>query len=175
MSAQPNQFTGLWNGPIDKNASSVINAIYAPVDPTIQLFIGSPVNLIAPTDNTILPNVDLLNETIDIEKFYGIAVAGDKDGIYPNSGSGFFPGSLIAEIGDGVRVCTQGRCVARLRTLNFSINIGDPLTPVGNDSDSLEPAESGDFVVARSLVELPQADPSLVMGPVDIQREGSLP
>lgn len=176
----PNAYLGLWEGPIDNKASSVINAIVDP-NSTIELTIGFPVFIKSPPSSQLLPVVDEIINISQIPLFYGILVGGDAKGIYPRAGDGFFPlqtpdNPVIAFPGQGVRVCTQGRCVAQVVAIISEINVGDPLTVIAS-SVSLGVATSSDLVVARAL-QFVAKKTSFVResyAAVDVQREGKLP
>ncbi len=184
MSLTPNAYPGLAEGPIDNKASSVVNAVFNPNSP-FALPIGFPVKILLPPASQLLPVVDFIFNVSDALRFYGIPVAGDRGGIYPRAGSGFAnpddtfatpDNPIIASPGDGVRVCTQGRCVAQVGTIASEINVGDPLTVIIGQL-ALGVAISGDNVVARALQfvaqkAVPEEESYAV---VDIQREGILP
>lgn len=184
----PNKFLGLWEGPVDHDASSVINAIYEKVNTSAtgdDVIIGDALYLVPPPQNELLPRVDWIANASQALLFYGIAVGGDKGGIYPIKGNGFavagsgqgkiIPTLLTTKSGDGLRVCTQGRCIARI-TPRTDINVGDKLT-IDPNSSALELATSTDKVVAVALFSASQnlAQNAAFYAPVDIQREGFLP
>lgn len=172
--ASTNKFHGLARGPIDHNASSVINAV---ANGAIQM--GAAIH----TQTTILssellPRVNT-STTAGIITGYGVAVGGDNDGIY-NDGSlalfatnpGFFATSAA---GQGIVVVTQGRCPARVfgnqtTTGNVAIVIGDKLT-LSATPGLLQKAQLGEYVVARSLNTVASGDMDMIA--VDIQREGA--
>ncbi len=148
----PNRFLGLWEGPVDLKASSVINVTYEKGNTfpngNDDVVIGDAVYLVSPPSNELLARIDWIFDASQAELFYGIAVAGDKGGIYPIKGTGFsavsgVPGNTVitSKSGDGVRVCIQGRCIARIAPTN-DINIGDELK-VNADTSSLEFAPPG--------------------------------
>jgi len=79
-----NKFFGLWQGPIDHKASSVINAIYDTTDPTNFAIIGD--SAFIQSSNGLLPEVNFVSTIPEEFLFYGILVGGDTDGIYPVKG-----------------------------------------------------------------------------------------
>jgi len=174
-----NKFFGLWQGPIDHDASTVINAIYDTTDPTNFAVMGDSV-FIQTSNDKLLPEVNFVGSTQQEFLFYGILVGGDKDGIYPTAGDTPFASSdtdfTIAFSGDTVRVCTQGRCVAAIDNEVTSYNVGDPLK--AERGGDLRKATSGSLVVARALQKLDATfDSNRLFSymAVDIQREGILP
>jgi len=184
----PNQYLGLWEGPIDHKASSVINVIYEKGNTSStgdDVVIGDTVYLVSPPTDELLPRVDWILNAPQALLFYGIAVAGDKGGIYPSKGTGFavggagqgfdIPTLLTTKSGDGLRVCTQGRCITRISAAT-DITIGDKLSVASNIS-GLKLAVSTDTVVATALFSSSQnlGPQSSFYAPVDIQREGILP
>lgn len=182
MSLTPNAYLGLWEGPIDNKASSVVNAIFDK-EHGENMIIGDAVHLQPPKPDELLPRVDFIFDAGDILLFYGIAVGGDLGGIYPVAGGGFnpipgetdFSTSVANESGEGVRICTQGRCIARVGATSSDVNIGDPLT--SNADATLVLATSGQPVFARALQFKAQKTTSIRESyiAVDIQREGTLP
>jgi len=184
-----NQFPGLARGPIDHDASSVINVIA-----NDAITMGSVVNLkdlISPSvPAELLPRVDetLTNNLVTgLEPAYGIAVGGDIDGIYGDGSAATGPENQAASgAGEGVVVVTQGRCLARV-TGNDStgagtgedIEVGDPLTmsfvtlAVGSANGVLfkaDTAVSGQLIVARALQKVLALSDDIIA--VDFQREG---
>ena len=181
----PNKFLGLWEGPIDHKASSVINATYEKVNTSStgdDVVIGDTVYLVSPPTSDLLPRVDWILNASQAELFYGIAVAGDKGGIYPSKGTGFavggagqgfiIPTLLTTKSGDGLRVCTQGRCITRISG-GTDINVGDKLS-VDSNISGLKLAVSTERVVATALFSSLQnlGPQSSFYAHVDIQREG---
>jgi len=175
-----NKFQGLWQGPVDRKSSSVINAIYDTTDPDNFALIGDAVFIQPPTNDEILPEVNVVATSPQRLLFYGIIVGGDKEGIYPSTGDTITfdinSAQLVGLPGDTIRVCTQGRCIARVATqVSFgAINVGDPLSPRGVGELIL--SFSGEPVVARAVQDEP-INPSggVSFITVDIQREGIFP
>ena len=176
-----NSYSGLWEGPIDHEASSVINAVVNPLDDNDFVFVGEAVRLTASTTKELLPAVTFTNSGLDC---YGIVVGGDNSGIYPSTGEVFVfdEASAIPHIagysGQGVSVVTQGRCIARMTTvppIGSAINIGDPLTSTDNGELTAN-VSNGDDIVARALQSAP-ADGNtgdIRFIAIDFQREGIL-
>jgi len=159
-----NNYPGLHRGPIDHEASSVINSIASEA-----ITMGDAVRL-----NTTIPSTELLPR-VDVsdvanEALYGIAVGGDADGIFGDGAvatTDLTRATLSAE--EGVVVVTQGRCPARV---TGTIAVGDKLVAEGT-TGLLEtpaiPAET-DRVIAIAL----QANASGTgIIAVDVQRSGS--
>ena len=175
MSLTPNQYLGLWEGPIDHDASSVINAVFEN-EHDQEMVIGDTVHLVTPPSSELLPRVDLIFLVGEPLSVYGIAVGGDVGGIYPVAGGGFDEEQFIAiKTGQGVRICTQGRCIARVNPNSSEINVGDPLS--STTGASLRFATSGELVVARALQFVAQKSPPVPFTfiAVDVKREGILP
>ena len=178
-----NSYLGLWQGPIDNNASSVINAV-ADVPAGNTLNIGSGVYVASIAPDTLLPGVDEIFNVPTSLLFIGITVGGDLKGTYGEVGDGvaFITDldavDVIAVNGDAVRVCTQGRCVARVKTNIFgAIDIGDALGVNGTNEGTLTLATSGQNVIARALQAAPLdgSTDDLQYIAVDVQREGVAP
>ena len=159
-----NNFPGLARGPIDHEASSVINAIA-----NEQIDMGNSVKLVAPPSDELLPRVE--NGDSQGEPLYGIVAGGDADGIY-GDGSASSDDTTRATLSgatpaqSAVVVVTQGRTLARVET---GISIGDKLTQsavVGQ----LEVAAASDEIIAVAL----QATTGNDIIAVDVQREGIL-
>lgn len=191
MSISPvgNLYPGLFEGPIDHNASSVINAIcgdffLATGEVVRELEIGSASGKTPP--GSLLPRVGIPKTSGD--PAYGVVVGGQNKGIFAD-GKEFEnidlakKAGIVAGLqGDSVRVVTQGRCLAEIvNRSNSELSINTPLT---GDRDepivfgAFKKAESGDFVLARLLQEIPlgtMANPVLRIAAVDVQREGILP
>jgi len=160
-----NQFPGLARGPIDHNASSVINVIA-----NGAITMGSAVALVAAPTSEILPRVEETDNPT-VVRTYGIAVGGDTDGIY-GDGSAASDDSTraTASAGEGVVVVTQGRCLARVDgATGVAIVVGSPLaasTTVG----VLEVADTNATnIIARALQ--PSTGAADIIA-VDVQREG---
>jgi len=197
-----NKFQGLARGPIDHNASSVINAISNGVitmGSTVQL------NLITP-GSELLPRVDELTGTsggsgpksLD-PPTYGIAVGGDVDGVYGDGTTATTDKNKAANAGEAVVVVTQGRCLARVRGVNNTdtngaipgsqaIAIGDALVASEQGASTqggAGPTFTGSVLVAlkgttSTAIQLiiaralqPVAQDVTDIIAVDIQREGN--
>ncbi len=155
-----NQFPGLARGPIDHEASSVINSIA-----NEAITMGDLVQLDtsgAPTSE-ILPRVEVADTGQGSDSSYGVVVGGDADGIY-GSGAAAVDDTTRAALaaGEAVVVVTQGRCLARV---TGTITIGGSLTQSAT-AGVLEPALAGDTVIAKALQTTTTAD----IAAVDIQR-----
>jgi len=163
-----NEFPGLARGPIDHNASSVINAIAS-----AKIDMGSAVLLngtIPPAE--ILPRVEESTSPAIADDIYGIVVGGDTDGIYgiglPSSDEST---QAAAGAGEGVVVVTQGRCLARVDA-STSITIGDPLG-ASTTAGVLELADDvSQFIIARALQPITSTPDRFNIIAVDVQREG---
>jgi len=171
-----NKVSGLFQGPVDHNAGSVVNAVYDTTSPGNFALIGDSVFIQSPPNDGLLPEVNFIFGTGLL--FYGVVVGGDQDGIYPETGDDFVfdvdDPAIVALSGDTVRVCTQGRCIAGLDNDGISYNVGDPLKAA--DGGQLVLATSGSLVVARALQQLDAVGGfSIGFIAVDIQREGILP
>ena len=165
-----NKFEGLAQGSIDHKASSIINSVCGDA----SLKIGDVVKILpVGTGNGFTQLEDLLPRvgvTGLGEPAYGIIVGGDFEGIY---GDGAIPinfdnlavGIIVSFFGEGVRVCTSGRCLA---LVSGPISVGDKLTssPVG-----LVNANGGN-IIATALQTA--ADLNSIIA-VDIKREGFIP
>jgi len=169
-----NQFPGLARGPIDHEASSVINVIAGEA-----ITMGSAVKLKALSSTTaeILPRVEEVDA--DVDSAYGIAIGGDADGIY---GDGLVAltdlNRASAAEGDAIVVLKQGRCLARVTGKNAAgigttVNVGDPLAAGLPDTDLvglLVVPVDNDFVVARALQKVESGATDIIA--IDFQREG---
>ena len=171
-----NFFLGLARGPIDHNASSVINSIA-----NGAITMGSPIKL-----STTIPTAELLSrveETTALNDVgYGIAVGGDTDGIYGDGTAATTDlNRATASAGQGVVVVTQGRCLARVRTANAAsaptaIAIGDKLVAgldgTGGLVGQLIPASAAtETIIAIALQAVTSTDTNDIIA-VDVQREG---
>jgi len=161
-----NQYPGLARGPIDHNASSVINVIANGV-----ITMGSAVKLTTtiPTAE-ILPRVEEITSSLT-EETYGIVVGGDTDGIY-GDGSAASDDSTraAASAGQAVVVVTQGRCLARVES-TVDIAVGDELgASTGEGTGVLKLAVTTNRVIARALQPITANELGIIA--VDVQREG---
>jgi len=164
-----NFYLGLARGPIDHNASSVINVI---ANGSIEM--GSVVTLDTTVESAeLLPRVDQAAASQGIAS-YGIAVGGDTDGIFSTTGvlSGTDATLATASAGQGVVIVTQGRCLARVDgTGGGAVSVGSQLTVSDTRTGTLELAITGDFVIAIALQD-PTGDEDIIA--VDVQREGTV-
>lgn len=154
-----NNFPGLARGPIDHEASSVINSVA-----NAAISMGDLVELIAEPASEILPRVRTAAGGQGLIS-YGIAAGGDADGIY-GTGAAAADDTTRATVGAGeaVVVVTQGRVLARVVG---TILLGAELTQSAT-AGALETALTGDIVVAVAL----QASTTADISAVDFQREG---
>ena len=157
-----NSYPGLFIGTIGLRSNSVVNCIA-----NVASTMGSAVQLVAGPSNELLPRVEPVDKVGGL--MYGIAVQGDNDGIY---GDDVAPPQLAInratiKPGQGVGVCTQGRCPARVEG---AVSVGDALMTDVTPPGVLIPfvPASGNNKVAIVLVA--QAADGLT--PVDVQREG---
>lgn len=164
-----NRFTGLFRGPIDNKATSVITSIS-----NGAIDMGSVVKLdttALTTNNEILPRVEQSTTTGDT-LVYGIVVGGDADGVY-GDGSTSTDDSTRASTGagQGVDVVTQGRCLAKVSGGAGPILIGSKLTQ-SNVTGQLRLAAATHTVIATALNSVLGADTDMIA--VDVQREGAI-
>jgi len=156
----------------EKESSSIINAICG----DSSLKIGDTVRLLPlgtgegfTQADDLLPRVGLVNENEVGSSSYGIVVGGDFEGVYsadPNADI-LSVGLVASFFGDGVRICTQGKCLAFADgTITGIINIGDGLT---STDSGLVPALGTHRVIARALQSTSIANSIIA---VDVQREG---
>ncbi len=159
-----NQFPGLARGPIDHNASSVINVVA-----NGAITMGSSVLLVAPPTSEILPRVEESTSPAITDDIYGIAVGGDTDGIYGDGAAAVDDSTrATASAGQGVVVVTQGRCLARVDGAT-AVAIGDPLG-ASTVAGVLELADNTtQFIIARALQPIASGTDIIA---VDVQREG---
>ncbi len=159
-----NNYVGLHRGPIDHEASSVINAIASEL-----ISMGDAVRL-----NTTIPGTELLPQ-VDAadtagELAYGIAVGGDADGIYGDGAIATATSGTAATLvaGEGVVVVTQGRCLARV---TGNVLVGEALVVEGTGAGLLiVPAipAGTDRVIAIAL-QVNTTGEGIIA--VDVQRE----
>jgi len=175
----PNQYPGLARGPIDHDASSVINSISSG-----EITMGDCLT-INPTIEAaeLLPRV-LTSPGGEDQVIYGIAVGGDTDGIYGTGTTATDESTQATSgAGQGVVVVTQGRCLARVAgqiqitnttTTDSAIVPGDALVPDPAIAGRLVKAPEGGsgpvHVVARALQDGVLGDQNILA--VDVQREG---
>jgi len=113
-------YPGLFDGAIDQEAY-VVNAIADE-----QITIGSPVILVAPGSGEQLPRVEPTDGAIS-DVIYGVCVGGDLNGTYGGSSE------IVAEAGDAVKICVNGRCKVRVDGSGTPIAIGSPLSATTTD------------------------------------------
>ena len=166
--ASTNRFIGLARGPIDHNASSVINSVSGSLG---IITMGSVVILdVTIPSSAILPSVNETTGSQGSPLAYGIAVGGDTDGIYGDgTASTDDKTRATTSAGQGVVVVTQGRCPARVTGVGGPITVGLKLTPSAVPG-VLELAISGDQVIATALQGVLVLDTDIIA--VDVQREG---
>jgi len=171
-----NEYEGLAQDSIDHIASSIINAVCG----DSSLLIGDVVKLLPAGTGTgftqpedVLPRIGIVDDLLD--DAYGVVVGGDLEGIY-SDGIDIADGLVVSFFGGGVRVCTQGRCVARIFPETNSINVGDPLI-INPTNTSLQVAIPGLGIIARALQSLSQnfSVDDVTFAAIDIQREAALP
>ncbi len=161
-----NFYLGLARGPIDHNASSVINLI---ANGAIEM--GSSVILVTtPSTAELLSRVQEQPSPAITDSIYGIAVGGDTDGIYSTTGAPSLNDSTraTASAGQGVVVVTQGRCLARVDGSGTAIVVGDPLS-ASTTAGILVVSVTTSHTIARALQPSTGATDIIA---VDIQREG---
>ena len=171
-----NFYQGLARGPIDHNASSVINVIS---NSAIQM--GDIVKLESnPISSTeLLPRVrtvTTLNDTI-ASAIYGVCVGGDADGVYPTDGvrTGLAANAAATGAGQGVVIVTQGRCLANVAVEDTDTIVKDEelaFTDIADGAAGI--AQATGQVIARALQETPTASGGTEFHviAVDVQREG---
>lgn len=154
-----NLFPGLARGPLDHEASSVINTI---TNEAITMGDLVQLDVSGPPSNEILPRIEVADGGQGLVA-YGIAVGGDADGIYGTGAAAAADVNRAAlAAGEAVVVVTQGRCPARV---SGTIAIGDELTQDAT-AGTLEKALTGDIVIAVAL----QASTGTDIAVVDVQR-----
>jgi len=160
-----NQFQGLARGPIDHDASSVINVV---ANGAITMGSAVLLNTTIPTAE-ILPRVEESTSPAITDDNYGIAVGGDTDGIYGDGSAATDDKTrATAGAGQGVVVVTQGRCLARVDGAT-AVAIGDPLG-ASAVAGVLELADGAtQFIIARALQAIASGTDIIA---VDVQREG---
>lgn len=137
---------------------------------------GAAVRLVAPIPGEILPRVRETILALTSKQFYGVVVGGDNDGVYvDNLGDSTLPlNQATIKAGEGIRICTRGRCIARVATIQDAIQVGDPLA--AEETGLLEKALVGEFVAARALQSMPlrtaEGDQAYIA--IDVKREGKL-
>lgn len=154
-----NFYPGLARGPIDHEASSVINSIA-----NESLDMGATVVLIDPPTTELLPRVE--NGDAITELGYGIVVGGDVDGIYGDGSASSDDTTRAANAaGQGVVVVTQGRCLAKV---TGDIPTGTRLAV--STTGTLQIAIATQSTIAVSLQDTGGVGDHIIA--VDVQREG---
>ena len=159
-----NNYQGLHRGPIDHEASSVINAIASEA-----ITMGDAVRLNGTIPGTeLLPQIDVSD--VANEQLYGIAVGGDTDGIFGTGPVATDDSTrATAALGDGVVVVTQGRCPARVTgTIAVGVMFVSEVTTGLLETPAI-PAET-DRVIAIAL-QVNTTGTGIIA--VDVQRQGS--
>lgn len=156
-----NNYVGLARGTLNRKSSSVINLISGAAHS-----MGDVVGL-----STTITAGELLPRTATITgqgvKAYGVVVGGDTDGIYGTGAAASDDTTRACNAaGQGVEVCTQGLCPARV---TGTIAINDPLTPSATIG-ALELALSADLIIAIAM----QPSTTLDISVVDVGQEGIL-
>lgn len=163
-----NNYLLLSQGAISEESSSIINAICG----DSSLKIGDTVRLLPVGTgdgftqlDDLLPRVGIPNEIG--ASSYGIVVGGDFEGAYgidPNANI-LSLGLIAAFFDDGVRICTQGKCLAFADGSQNSINIDDKLT---STDSGLILASGTQRVIARALQSTSLTNSVIA---IDVQRE----
>jgi len=152
-----NLYPGLARGPLDHKSSSVINIIA-----NESLDMGASVALVAQPASEILPRVD--EADAQGEESYGIVVGGDVDGIYGTGADSTDDTTRASNAaGQGIVICTQGRCLAKI---DGTITLGAALTV--SAAGGLEAATTGDYIIAKALQAAADGD----IAAVDVARGG---
>lgn len=153
-----NFYVGLHRGPIDHEASSVINSISnAAID------MGACVALGTIPAAELLPRV---GPSTAITAGYGIAVGGDTYGIYGDGAASSDDSTRATNAAaQGVVVVTQGRTPAKV---TGDISIGDKLSP--STTGTLIVAATTAQAIAIALQATGGVGDHIIA--VDVQREG---
>lgn len=160
-----NFFKGLARGSIGRDANAVRNVI---ANEAIEM--GSAVSLVDPPATELTARVE--EGDTQGEVTYGIAVGGDADGIFSETGapSGDDATRATAGAGQSVNVVTQGECPARVDGTGTAILTGSKLTQ-SSTAGVLEAATTGDNVLAIALQPSSAANDIIA---VNVQREGAI-
>lgn len=169
-----NQYLGLGVGPIENQASTIVNAICGDASLKIGDVVrllpqGTGVGFTQPED--LLPRVGIVN-SFGIEG-YGIVVGGDvggeySDGVINLDSNNLALGIIAAFFGEGVTVCTQGRCLALVDgTVSGAINVGDGLIPT--PTGLVKSTVFDNRIITRALQPTAKANSIIA---VDVKREG---
>jgi len=170
-----NEYLGLAQGPIEHEASSIVNATCG----ASSLKIGDIVGILPKGTGIGFTQADDLLPRVGKISFvtggYGIVVGGDFEGVYSNGvidldSNNLALGLIVSFFGDGVRVCIQGRCLALADgTLNGAINVGDGLIPT--PTGLVKTTVLDNRVIARALQSTSKANSIIA---VDVKREGGV-
>lgn len=165
-----NRFPGLFRGPIDHKASSVINMISGGSG-SDSLTMGSVIALAAQGTGDILPRAVEITATPQGKVTYGVVVGGDIDGIYGDTGvvATTDVNRASNQPGQGLVVVTRGRCLARVS--GVILVVGDKLTQSAT-AGQLEKASASDHVIATALFAKAATDIDIMA--VDVNMEGVL-
>lgn len=154
-----NFYHGLFRGPIEHEASSIINSI---ANEAIDM--GAAVVLIAPPANELLPRMENADAVTEIG--YGIAIGGDADGIYGDgSASTDDTTRAAAAAGAGVVICTQGRCLAKVTG-----DVVEGAKLAVSATGTLQAAVATQYILATALQDSGGVGDHIIA--VDVQREG---
>lgn len=154
-----NFYPGLARGPIDHEASSVINSI---ANESIDM--GAAVVLIDAPSTELLARVENADATTELG--YGIVVGGDVDGIYGDGSTSSDDTTRAANAaGQGVVVVTQGRTLAKV---TGDIPTGTKLAV--SATGTLQLAVATQTILAISLQDSLGVGDHIIA--VDVQREG---
>lgn len=161
-----NNYLVLSQGSIDHEASSIINAVCG----DSSLLIGDAVRLLPvgtgegfTQSDDLLPRVGRVNSNGAAS--FGIIVGGDFEGVYDSE---LTTERIAAFFEDGVRVCTQGRCLALANGSSSTIGIGDKL--ISSTTGALLKSTMGNPIATSLGI----SDLNNIIA-VDVQREKRIP
>jgi len=157
-----NEFQGLSLGALNPKSSSCGDASLK-IGEVVKVLPNGTGNGFTQADD-LLPRVGI---TGIAEPSYGIVVSGDFEGIYGDDAFSIDPtnlalGVIVSFFGDGVTVCTQGRCLA---LVSGQINIGDKL--ISSPAGLINAGVAGN-IIATALQATTQ-DTGIIA--VDVKRE----
>lgn len=154
-----NNYPGLSRGPLNHKSTSVINLISGASHSMGDVVILAT----AITAGELIPRTAAVGGQGVTS--IGVVCGGDVDGIYGTGAAASDDTQRASNAaGQGVEVCTQGLCLARV---TGTIAVGDPLTPSATVG-ALEAGTTADLIVARAMQPSTTADISLV----NVQQEG---
>lgn len=154
-----NFYPGLARGPIDHEASSVINSI---ANESIDM--GASVVLIAAPTTELLARVE--NADAITESGYGIVCGGDVDGIYGTGAASSDDSTRAANAaGQGVVVVTQGRTLAKVTG-----DVVEGAKLAVSATGTLQAAVATQRIIAMALQDSGGVGDHIIA--VDVQREG---